>query len=622
MRRLSFSMLLLVTIGALAACSGPKTGTVVNPQINVSVNPPSPTLNVFATQQFSATVTGTSNTSVTWQVNGVTGGAQATGYISSTGVYVAPGGAPTQQDATPIPVTVTAVSKASSSASGSASVTILATPNQSAQSGAVKLGTSGGNVKNLVPQVACCGGTLGSLVTRNGTQFILSNNHVLADSDFGTGGGPPSGDAISQPAIIDAPAACSTTGTKTVANLSEFFNLQTGPTPKVDAAIAQVVSGAVDSSGNILLLGATATNGVPDPGAPAAGAGITPTQAVGAPHNGLVAKSGRTTGLTCASIMATNVSGSITYTQNCDGSGTSYQVSYTGLVQVAGSDFSAEGDSGSLIVTQDTAEAVALLFGGNGQDTIGNAIGDVLNAFPGVGNATPTFVGGATHQVIGCTLPSKPASAMQTLSVAALPGETVQKAVATRDAHGPELMAHPEVQAVGIGASYDNPAEAAIVLFVMRGLPRTNPPLEVDGVRTRIVEGDSFASRGILTPGESAALEQSAAAPQITYPISAGEVAHAKAVQAAHETEWLKQQGVQAVGIASSVDSPGEAALMIYFIKGMAHAAVPPVIDGLRTRVREGERFRAGVGASRPRQGCAVPPAKKAQSAANPAPKA
>src|SRR5256885_3516192 len=34
-----------------------------------------------------------------------------------------------------------------------------------------------------------------------------------------------------------------------------------------------------------------------------------------------------------------------------------------------------------------------------------------------------------------------------------------QRAPAVRDAHAPELLAHPEVQALGVGKSYDNPNE-------------------------------------------------------------------------------------------------------------------------------------------------------------------
>jgi hypothetical protein len=615
MRRAQTFLLCVILLPLLASCSGPKAGQVIGGQVVVNVSPPTPTVAVFGTQQFSAAVTGTTNTAVTWQVNGVAGGSQATGYISSTGLFVAPTGVPVKADGSgnvaPTTVMVTAVSQASASSSGSSTVTILASPNQNAQAGAVELGTSGGNVTDISGN-SCCGGTLGSLVARNGTQYVLGNNHVLAKSDFGTAGGPPNGDAISQPALIDAPSACLTAGTKTVANLSEFYNLQTGPLPAVDAAIAQIVNGSVDTSGNILLLGGTQTNGVPNPAPPASGGGITGTQAMGAPHNGLVAKVGRTTGLTCASIVAINVASSVGYAQNCDGTGTTFTVNYTDMVDVSGGQFGAPGDSGSLIVTQDTAEAVALLVGGNEQDTIGNAITDVLGFFTANGGSATTMVGGATHAVIGCTLPTKPANAVQTLSAAAIAADALQSATSIRDAHGPELMAHPEVQAVGVGASYDNPSEAAIVFFVTTGQSHSDLPLQVDGVRTRVVENDVFALRGLVSATESAALEQSAAKPQLTYPISQSEVARAKVVQAAHQAELLKQPGIQGVGITSSVDSPGETALLIYLTRGAEHGAIPQVIDNLRTRVREGNRFRADYGGAHPKRGCSVPASKTA----------
>jgi hypothetical protein len=165
---------------------------------------------------------------------------------------------------------------------------------------------------------------------------------------------------------------------------------------------------------------------------------------------------------------------------------------------------------------------------------------------------------------------------------------------------------------VGVGASYDNPAEAAIVFFVTKGQPRNNLPLQVDGVRTRIVENDAFAARGLVSAAESADLEKSAAAPQLAYPISGAEIARAKVVHALHVAELLKQPGVQAVGISSSADSVGESALLIYLIRGVEHGTIPPAIDGLRTRVREGGPFRADYGGARPKRSCLVPAVKTA----------
>lgn len=178
-------------------------------------------------------------------------------------------------------------------------------------------------------------------------------------------------------------------------------------------------------------------------------------------------------------------------------------------------------------------------------------------------------------------------------------------------------MVHPEVQAVGVGVSYDHPGEPAILLFVPKGQARTNLPAVVDGVRTRIVESESFSQRGLLSPEESAALEQSAAPPQLVYPLPETEIARAKVVHAAHVDELMKMSGVQGVGITSSVDSPAEAALMIFLIEGVPRPAIPPVIDGLRTRIRESSRFRAGTEPLPPQRGCPVrtPGKKRANSA-------
>ena len=84
-------------------------------------------------------------------------------------------------------------------------------------------------------------------------------------------------------------------------------------------------------------------------------------------------------------------------------------------------------------------------------------------------------------------------------------------------------------------------------------------------------------------------------------------------VKTAHAKDLMKMAGVQGVGVTSSVDSPGEGALMIFVIRGVAHPPIPEVIDGLRTRVRESSRFHAGNAGLEPRRAvCRVPAAKAA----------
>lgn len=90
--------------------------TVVSGAVAVSVSPSSATVNTGASQQFQASVTGSTNTAVNWSVDGVAGGNSTVGMISTTGLYTAPATAGSH--------TVTATSQADTTKSGSASVTV------------------------------------------------------------------------------------------------------------------------------------------------------------------------------------------------------------------------------------------------------------------------------------------------------------------------------------------------------------------------------------------------------------------------------------------------------------------------------------------------------------------
>jgi uncharacterized protein (DUF1800 family) len=92
---------------------------VGNPAIAVAVTPPSATVRAGSTESFTATVTGSSNTGVTWSVNGVAGGKATTGTISAAGLYSAPANL-----ANPNTVTVTANSAADATKKGNSGVTL------------------------------------------------------------------------------------------------------------------------------------------------------------------------------------------------------------------------------------------------------------------------------------------------------------------------------------------------------------------------------------------------------------------------------------------------------------------------------------------------------------------
>ena len=103
----------------MGACGG--SGNNPPPPPLVAVSPATANVQEASTQQFSATVSNTSQTAVTWQVNGITGGNATVGTIDSTGLYTAPAAIPN-----PPSVTVTAVLQANNAFTGNAIATITA----------------------------------------------------------------------------------------------------------------------------------------------------------------------------------------------------------------------------------------------------------------------------------------------------------------------------------------------------------------------------------------------------------------------------------------------------------------------------------------------------------------
>lgn len=241
---------------------------------------------------------------------------------------------------------------------------------QAKQTPPVKMGTSGGWRYDLANGY-CCGGTLGSLVQKGGTKYVLSNYHVLY-ADITNGGNSRTaqpGDPVIQPGLIDV--SCNAANAQNIASLVASGGTLPDPgnPDAVDAAIASVTSGMVDETGAILNVGTISAT--------------TRAAVVGL----AVKKMGRTTGLTRSSISGINGSFSITYENECAG-GTSFTQSYSGQIVITNRrcGFQNGGDSGSLLV-EDVAtnpRAVGLCFAGsvtcsNSAIAIANPIGDVLS---------------------------------------------------------------------------------------------------------------------------------------------------------------------------------------------------------------------------------------------------
>ena len=306
-------------------------------------------------------------------------------------------------------------------------------------------GVSGGNVNDITKRF-CCSGTLGAMVTAGGNSYVLSNNHVL-----GLSGQARAGDDISQPGLIDNGCAASTV----VADFTAAPALGSN----VDAAVALLRPGLMDAFGFIEDIGV-------------------PSSIVRAPSVGLgVAKSGRTTGFTTGTIASINTSVNVQYQRSC-GQGKKFVVSYTNQVVINSSTFSAGGDSGSLIVTNDTNhQPVALLFAGSSTTTIGNPIGQVLTQLSNTLGRTVSFVG--TTQ----------AASMTTLANS----QDVEQATQVKKRHEQSLMSRSDVFGVGAGLGEDGRAE--VVIYADRGPVRISAlPEYLDGVKVRVVRTEPFSA--------------------------------------------------------------------------------------------------------------------------------
>jgi hypothetical protein len=189
-------------------------------------------------------------------------------------------------------------------------------------------------------------GTLGAVVLRDQTRFILSNNHVLSNENE-----LPIGAPIYQPGLLDH----GDPGNDAIARLSQFVPLVTSGPNRVDCAIAEILSPDLTNARVMAKVGKLA--------------GPEPLDAV----DGMsVEKVGRGSGHTVGTI--DDVSASITLQYELG------ELTFADQMFIRGTSgaFSEYGDSGALVVDAASRRAVGLLIGGNGQFSIANHLDDVL----------------------------------------------------------------------------------------------------------------------------------------------------------------------------------------------------------------------------------------------------
>jgi hypothetical protein len=441
----------------------------------------------------------------------------------------------------------------------------------------VELGSSGGNNTDYDTQgsqiVDCCSGTLGALVEDAGKrEYLLSNNHVLAKSDHAS-----VGDMIVQPGLIDN--NCSPlgdgAGVQPVASLTGWLALNSRQT-NADAAIAQVTSRVVDPGGRILELGGKQADGT----LAAAPPGISSTGGKGeaASLDLKVAKSGRTTGLTCGGISAVDLDVTVDYYLDCAETRAYLSKTFTHQLGLSGNQFSDAGDSGALVVDAANAEPVGLYFAG-GTDAAGvsqgvaNPAADVLSELGAQLGGSYSYVGAADHAV-SC-LSYGDSTVTQALGRTLSDAETARAQQALGQAR---MLVNPAAGILGVaaGKSIDSPGDAAVILYTDEVLT-VNAPSTVDGVRTIVIPTTAHAVAFGSAP--QSALEAGSVA------LPSALLAQAAAIKNQAASSLMRQNpAFFGVGVGQSLDNPREAALVIYVDRNRLPAQLPATVDGLRTR--------------------------------------
>ena len=204
----------------------------------------------------------------------------------------------------------------------------------------LQCGTSTGN------NLECAAGTIGAVVLKGGTKYLLSNNHVYARENAAS-----IGEREDAPGRYDGHPKCSVT--PACGTLADFQPINFGGSNTIDCAIALMDTGrptSVTQSG-----------------------GYTATSTVVAASVGLaVKKSGRTSGLTHGTVQAVNVTINVGYSSGV--------ATFTNQIMTE-AQFIRSGDSGSLMVTETGNNPVGLCFAGGSGGAFANPIGPVLQKF-------------------------------------------------------------------------------------------------------------------------------------------------------------------------------------------------------------------------------------------------
>ncbi len=571
------------------------------PPITVSVTPTQATVKAGASQLFSAIVTGTTNTAVTWQVNGTPGGDATVGTISMSGLYTAPGTIPS-----PAMVTVTAISQANSAKSGSASVTVvvgvtvapssaellLATAQQFS---ATVTGIANTNVTWSVSCVtpagapSCDPSTIGTVteIAPGVAQYTAPNaipDNVLTDINVLDQSGRPELRRLQPAASTISVVAASQQDPTQTASASVFVNAgsQTVNQTVQGTPVSLGTSGgnAKDITGSFCCSGTLGSlvdrNG---------------TKLVLSNNHVLAKRDQATVGdpITQPGLVDTNCQAATTVAK------------FTQAIKLQNANGMAPADAAIAAVVTMPSPQVDL----SGVILqLGTVSGGLAGSAPPASTVAPPVL----------TMPVAKSGRTSGLSCSkiSLIGVTVQVQYQTGCNGGTPFMVtynnQVDVTSTTFGAPGDSgslivdaqTAQPVALLFAGSPTDTVGNPIQTalnaladtatpPHIPTMVGGAQHVVSACTGTTAQPVPGGLPAATPR---QIEDAEVQRVLAVKEAHVKELLSIPAVIGVGVGAS-DTPGEAVIVVFVEKGKKAGAIPAQVDGVRTKVRETEPFRA-----------------------------
>lgn len=326
----------------------------------------------------------------------------------------------------------------------------------------VKLGTSGSSSESLIPGVLCCGGTLGALLTKKGRYFVLSNNHVLGRLNQAA-----VGEDVLQPGLFDT--NCKIKNKNYIGTLAGFKKIKFSGTNKADAALAETTPMLVSDDGAIH------------------GIGIPGNKTVKPKPGDRVVKSGRSTGVTYGEVEIVNLSGGLTFSKSC-GSDEDVQAQFKQVFTVIDGNFSAGGDSGSVIY-EDVAHcprAMGHLIGGTARFTVATSMKNTLRA---VKKISPK----GKAKLVGCSPDERIGKQRRNARLERAVRATSQ----VQRWHEEWILGLPGVVAIGVVRAPGDPDEAIFRVLVENSESDTNGvvPRRLGGIPVEVVVSGPIRAR-------------------------------------------------------------------------------------------------------------------------------